>query len=118
MGFAQGNFAKVWKVEQGKGNYLVAEMSTSKKNKDTGKYDTDWQNKFVRLVGTAKTQAESFKGGESVKIGRCDVTNSYDKDKKVTYTNYVVFNFDDANASGGNTNSKPTTDLGESELPF
>lgn len=124
MGFAQGNFAKVWKVEQGKGNYSVAQMSTSKKNKETGKYDTDWQNSFVRLVGTANTQAKAFKDGESVKIGKCEVTANYDKEKKVTYTNYVIFNFDDANTSNGG-NSKPatastpkSTDLDSDELPF
>lgn len=122
MGFSQGNFAKVWKVDQGKGNYSVAQMSTSKKNKDTDKYETDWQNSFVRLVGTANDQAKAFKDGESVKIGRCDVTNNYDKEKKITYTNYVVFSFEDANGnSGGNTKPKSTPktdDFEEDSLPF
>lgn len=121
MGFAQGNFAKVWKVEDGKGNYSVAQMSTSKKNKATGEYETDWQNSFVRLVGTANDQAKSFKEKESVKIGRCDVTNNYDKEKKITYTNYVIFNFEDANtSSGGETKPKSITppSVEDDDLPF
>lgn len=121
MGFGQGNFAKVWKVEDGKGNYSVAQMSTSKKNKTTGEYETDWQNNFVRLVGTANDQAKSFKEKESVKIGRCDVTNNYDKEKKITYTNYVIFNFEDANTSGGG-DAKPKSitppSVEDDDLPF
>lgn len=121
MGFGQGNFAKVWKVEDGKGNYLVAEMSTSKKNKQTDKYETDWSNKFVRLVGTAKDQAKSFKEKETVKIGRCDVTANYDAEKKITYTNYVIFNFEDVNSNGGGSTKPETTQpttLLDDDLPF
>ena len=35
MGFRQGAYAKIWKIED-KGNYHVAQMSISRKNKDTG----------------------------------------------------------------------------------
>ena len=34
MGFRQGAYAKIWKVEN-KGNYHVAQISISRKNKDT-----------------------------------------------------------------------------------
>lgn len=106
MGFRQGAFAKIWKVEN-KGNYHVAEMSVSKKN-DAGGYDVTWQNKFVRLVGTAHTQADKLDISKSVKIGACDVTNKYDKDKNTTYTNYVIFAFEDENDKNNNAkNSKP-----------
>ena len=40
MGFGQGKFGHIWKLEN-KGNYHVAEMSTSKKNKNTDQYETD-----------------------------------------------------------------------------
>lgn len=115
MGFRTGTFAKVWNVKKGNGNYYVAEMSTSKKMKDRdgndilengkAKYETDWSNKFVRLVGTAAKQAETLKAGDSVKIESCDVTNKYDKEKKVTYTNYVIFAFAD-NGSNSNQSSR------------
>ena len=126
MGFRNGTYAKVWKLEN-KGKYMVAEMSTSKKNKDTDKYETDWSNKFVRLVGTAAKQAESLQDGASVKIGECDVTNNYDKEKKITYTNYVIFNFHEEDGNKGNpkpeqTSSKPVatpvTIEEDDDLPF
>lgn len=96
MGFRQGAYAKIWKVEN-KGNYHVAQISISRKNKDTGAYDTEWQDSFVRLVGTAHQQIETMDISHNVKIGSCDVTNKYDAQKKTTYTNYVIFNFEDNN---------------------
>ena len=104
MGFGQGKFAKIWNLED-KGNYHVAEMSVSKKNKETEQYETEWANKFVRLVGKAHNQAKSLDISKSVKIGSCDVTNKYEKEKNTTYTNYVVFEFEDANS---NQTSRPT----------
>lgn len=98
MGFGQGKFGHIWKLEN-KGNYHVAEMSTSKKNKNTDQYETDWANKFVRLVGTAHQQAGSLDLSKNVKIGACEVTNKYDKEKNTTYTNYVIFGFEDVDGS-------------------
>lgn len=94
MGFKQGGYAHIWKVEE-KGNYSVAEISTSKKNKTTDEYETDWSNKFVRLVGTAHDQIKTMDISKNVKIGACEVTNKYDKEKNTTYTNYVIFGFED-----------------------
>lgn len=105
MGFKQNGFAHIWKIEN-KGNYHVAEMSTSKKDKETGQYETDWTNKFVRLVGTAHQQIEKMDISKNVKIGACEVTNKYDKEKNTTYTNYVIFGFEDAN-SGTSQPVKP-----------
>lgn len=108
MGFGKGNFATIWRTED-KGRYTVAEMSTSKKNKETDQYETDWNNKFVRLVGTAHDQAKNFKERERVKIGSCDVTNKYDKEKNTTYTNYVIFGFEDVNGSNSKSNNKQSS---------
>lgn len=102
MGFGQGKFGHIWKLEN-KGNYHVAEMSTSKKNKETEQYETDWTNKFVRLVGTAHQQADSLDISKNIKIGACEVTNKYDKEKNTTYTNYVIFGFEDVNGGNGQT---------------
>ena len=131
MGFSKGNYCRIWKLEN-KGNYHVAQISTSKKNKQTDQYETDWQDSFVRLVGTAHTQAQSFNIGDkgmSAKIGACDVTNKYDKEKRTTYTNYVIFGFEEIDGNnGGNNQSKaaPKKDDGfinipdgaDEELPF
>lgn len=128
MGFGTGKFAHIWKLEN-KGNYHVAQMSTSKKNKETDQYETDWQNSFVRLVGTAHAQADSLDITKNVKIGACEVTNKYDKEKNVTYTNYVIFGFEDVdNSKQGNSNAQKAEkkddgfmnipDNADEELPF
>lgn len=129
MGFRQDAFAKVWKSEN-KGNYSVVELSTSKKNKDTNTYETDFSYKFVRFIGTAHKQLESLADGASIKIGNCEVTNSYDKEKKISYTNYLVFSFEipDGNNTKSNTASVPSKVVGDGfmnipdgldeELPF
>lgn len=112
MGFGQGKYGHVWKIEN-KGNYHVAEMSTSKKNKQTDQYETDWTNKFVRLVGTAHNQIESMDISKNVRIGACEVTNKYDKEKNTTYTNYVIFGFEDVD--GGNQSAKPASSKANSD---
>lgn len=93
MGFRKGAYAKVWSWKDGNGNYKVAEMSTSKKEGDG--YQTDWSNKFVRLVGTAAKQIESLGDSPRVRIGECDVTNNFDKAKQTLYTNYVILSFEE-----------------------
>ena len=93
MGFRQdARFVKVWEVEN-KGNYHIVSLSTSKKNKDTNEYETYFSNKFVRFIGTAHTLAADLKKGDTIKLGSCEVTNKYDKEKNITYTNYLVYSF-------------------------
>ena len=126
MGFRQGSYAKIWNLED-KGNYHVAEMSISKKNKETDQYETEWANKFVRLVGKAHNQAKSLDTSKSIKIGTCDVTNKYEKEKSATYTNYVIFELEDINSNQGSSPA-PSQAIGDGfmnipdgideELPF
>lgn len=126
MGFSTNSYAHIWNMED-KGNYHVAEMSISRKNKETDKYETEWSNKFVRLVGTAHEQAKTLDTSKNVKIGRCDVTNNYSKEKNTTYTNYVIFNFEDGNSGTSNSashsqkskdNFMDVSDAIDEELPF
>lgn len=139
MGFRQGAYAKIWSVED-KGNYSICNLSISKKNKDTDKYYVEFQDGFVRLVGTAHTDISGMdipENGLSIKISSCDVTNNYDADKKKLYTNYVIFGFEipennNGNSGGAKKSSKstpnvkkntkaaptPAVDEGEDELPF
>ena len=69
------------------------QLSTSKKSKDGLKYDTDFSG-FVNLVGHAHNKAADLKEGDKIKIGDFEVTNSYNKEKKVTYTNVAVFEYE------------------------
>jgi len=93
MGFRTGSFAKVWRFED-KGNYAVVEISTSKKNKQTDQYETDFASKFVRFIGQAHTDIIAMADGVKIKLGDVEVTNSYNKETKVAYTNFLVFSFE------------------------
>ena len=130
MGFRTGAYATIWQVKQGKGNYTDVRLSISKKNRQTNEYEQDFSG-FVRFIGTAHQRANSLKERDRIRIGDCEVTNSYDKEKNVTYTNFAVFSFEDANG-GTNTNQNsqaspnPQSDgfmnipdgIDDSELPF
>lgn len=109
MGFRQrdsegrGGFARIWNVEN-KGNYSIAKVSTSKKRKD-GSYETDFQDGFVRLIGSAHEKAQTLNVGEkgvAIQITSCEVTTPYDAQAKKGYVNYAIFAFDipDGNDSG------------------
>lgn len=108
MGFRTGAYATIWEVKNGSGNYTDVRMSISKKNKQTDQYETDFSG-FVRFIGTAHQKANTLKEKDRIKIGECEVTNSYDKEKKVTYTKFAVFSFEDAN--GSNTNVSQNTQI-------
>ena len=114
MGFRQGAYARIWNVND-MGNYSFANVTVSRKDKETGEYKVEFSDGYVRLVGNAHTAAkelglpdrEHFNSkvdrGVSIQITSCDVTNNYSaKDKKV-YTNCVIFGFeipDDNNDTG------------------
>lgn len=126
MGFRQdARFVKVWEVED-KGNYHIVSLSTSKKNKETDKYETDFSNKFVRFIGTAHKLAADLKEGDVIKLGSCEVTNKYDKEKNTTYTNYLVYSFEkeDDNSNSNQSVAKKDdsfmniSDSIDEELPF
>lgn len=103
MGFRAGAYASVWEVKGGKGNYTDVRISTSKKKNDA--YETDFSG-WVRFIGTAHQKANSLKARDRIKISDCEVTNSYNKEKDVTYTNFAVFTFENAN---GNPNQNGST---------
>ena len=106
MAFRTGAYATIWEVKPVTGNFTDVRLSTSKKNKQTDQYETDFSG-FVRLIGTAHQMASSLGEKSKIKIGDCEVSNHYDKDKKVTYTNFAIFSFE--NADGGNQTAKPNT---------
>lgn len=125
MGFRKDSYATIWEVKKGNGNYSDVRLSTSRKNKQTDEYVTDFSG-FVRFIGTAHQNAGSLKEKDRIKIGDCEVTNSYDKEKKVTYTNYAVFSFEMAN-SGQQTQQQTQPSIAgfenipsdvDTELPF
>ena len=102
MGFRNNAYAKVWKAED-KGNYSVVELSTSKKNKQTDQYETDFSSKFVRFIGKAHVDISD---GVRIKLTEVEVTNSYNKETKQAYTNFLVYGFENADGQLSNPQSK------------
>lgn len=91
--FSNGSYATIWANED-KGNYSVLEMTTSKKDKESGEYKTDFSSKFVRFVGQAHNKAKKYKLDRQsrIKIESCGVTVEPGNNNK-WYTNFVVFDF-------------------------
>lgn len=117
MGFRQadsegrGGFARVWSVED-KGNYSICKISTSKKRKDGDGYDTDFQDGFVRFIGSAHEKIKSMNvtdKGVAIQITSCEVTTPYNAETKKGYTNYAVFAFNEPEGSGGDSGKKKST---------
>lgn len=100
-------------------------LSVSRKNKQTGEYEQDFSG-FVLCIGTAAARnAAKLNTGARIKIGDCDVTTKYDPQKKITYTNFKMFSFEDAdgnnNSEPDKTDPQPPVDEGEvdeNRLPF
>lgn len=132
MGFREGAYARVWSAEKGKGNYSVCNLNISKKDKETNEYNIDFQDGYVKFIGDAHKLISSIdipeKGGVSIKITSCEVTNKYDKEKKKIYTNFIIYGFEFPDSNDNNKSSskatkekgiinEPTSDE-DYELPF
>lgn len=120
--FSNGSYASIWSVNKGKGNYYDVRISTSRKRKDTGNYETDFSG-FVRFCGEAGNQIASLEGKDGgnrpitrVRLGNVGVTNTYDREKKITYWNAVVFSIEDGKSKNDEFMSLPDGD--DEELPF
>lgn len=127
MGFRPGAYAKVWEVTPMSDTSTKVRMSVSRKNKQSGEYEQDFSG-FVLAIGTAAAhKAAGLKEGDRIKLGDVDVSTKYDREKKITYTNFKMFSFDIENGgdassgSGGNTDPQPSVDGGEPDdnrLPY
>lgn len=128
MGFRQNAYATIWAVDGVTDTRTKARISISRKNRQTGEYETDFSG-FVDFIGTAAARkALSLKERDRIRLGDVDVTNNYNKERNITYTNYKIFSFEtqsEINASNGNsgytTEPQKEVDSGEiddSYLPF
>lgn len=117
MGLRTGAFATIWSVEN-KGNFSNVRVSTSKKNKTTGAYEQDFSG-YLRFIGEAHRNVASLKEKDRIKIGEFEVTTNYDAAKKITYTNYAVFTFENQNgdtaAPAAKKQPKPDVELPQNE---
>lgn len=106
MGFRVGSYATVWSVEPKTDTWTKINITVSRKNKDTGEYDTEFRG-FVDCFGTAVAKkASSLTSGDRIKLGDVDVKTSYDKQKEILYTNFQLFNFELVSNESGETSAK------------
>lgn len=92
--FSTGVYFKVWGVVDN-GNYAEVDCSTSKKNAQTGNYETDFSSKFVRFIGEAYRKKPQ--PNERIKVTSCAVQNVIERDGQRQYLKspqYLVFNFE------------------------
>lgn len=89
----------VWSAEPSKsGNTTRVRLSSSRKNKKTDEYEQDFSG-FCTFIGPAHEMAKNLQEKDRIKILECDVGTTYDKEKKIEYINYKVFNFEMADGS-------------------
>ena len=116
--FSVNSYAKIKSVED-KGNYALCKISTSKKDRVSGKYETDFIA-TARFVGDAYKQRPMT--DQRIKITSCGTTNCYVKDDKLEFPKsptYVVFGYELQDDNGGvSTPNLDMTELEKSELPF
>lgn len=94
MGFRNGAFVKVWEVQPKNEKRTTLRVTISRKRQDTSEYVQEFTG-FIDCIGTAcADKASKLKDGDRIKLVNCDVSNSYDKDKGVTYWNCKVFAFE------------------------
>jgi len=97
------------------GKYVKARMQTSEK-----KQDGTWENSgwFVNFVGKAKDKVAGLGDKSKIEVTSMKITNVYNKEKKQSYLNVVVF---DCEVTGAVNNDAdgfiPVEDDGEG-LPF
>lgn len=121
MGFREGAWATVWEVKKNpSGKSYNVNMSTSRKNKDTDEYETDWSG-FAMFAGDAAKKAATLKARDRIKLNGCEVTTRYVKEKNEKYTNYTVWDFDMSDFSSGGGKSRKNDDeygIDEDSTPF
>lgn len=109
MGFRNGGYMTVWSVEEGKsGKTTRVRLSSSRKDKRTGEYVQDFSG-YCTFIGPAHEMAGKLNQRDRIKLGECDVTNSYDKEAKTTYVDYKVFGFEPLSPSGSSTRSSASS---------
>ena len=77
---------------ENKGNYVQANLSTGKKDKDGNWTNMNWFG--ARFVGKAKEQAEKLRSKDKIEIISGLIENNYVKDSGKTYINVVIFEFE------------------------
>lgn len=119
MAFKTNGYLTIWEIKPISDTMTKARVSSSRKNKQTGEYETDFSG-FVTFNGTsAASKAANLRERDRIKLGDVDVTNRYDKERDVTYTNFRIWSFEMADeAQPANNHSEPANPAEETNEPF
>ena len=113
MGFTTRSVLKVWEVHPLENTNAVVRLKVthSYKKKDSEEWVQDF-NEYVSVVGTAMAQkARSLKSGDLIMVNLCDVTNTYDKEKKQTFYNFSIRDFEKFDPKNPSKKSAPKEEV-------
>lgn len=115
MGFRNGAYARVWDVKTVSDTITNVKLSISRKNKKTDEYIQDFSG-FVDFLGSANAQkALNLRRGDTIKLGDTDVSTSYKKETKQSFTQFKVFSFENVDNSNKPAEAHNDVDSGEVE---
>lgn len=136
MGWRNGAYATVWAHKDKDGNDRVvdsisdrltsARISISRKDKNTGKYNTEF-SKFVKFAGTsAARKALQLQERDRIRLLEVEYYEEPGKVKGEYYQNWMVYDFEiqerDRDFTQQNAQPTPSVDEGydedDSHLPF
>ncbi len=117
--FSNGSYATVWREGKSKSDKVKSYQISTQRKKDDGTYETDFQS-FVTFVGKAKDLELHEK--DRIKIVSCGVRNSYNKEKGVTYTDFIIFEAEKVQSKSTPTGNSGIPDgftaLTDDDVPF
>lgn len=95
MGFRNNAIATVWKIKEsdGESKFRDVQISTSKRNKKTGDYESDFSG-YVRFVAKAVAGVENLKEKDRIILKNVDVSRRYDKERGREFINFTVFEWE------------------------
>lgn len=104
MGFRDGAFCKLWKLDTS-GKYPTGQISISRKDKDTGEYVDDFSG-YVTFIGDAANAVKKLPAQARFKIKGCDVSRIWSKEKQREFINFRVFDLEDVTNTRSTSNDQ------------
>lgn len=117
MGFRNGCYAKVWKIERPEGKkYASVSLSVSRKRREGEGYETIFSD-YVMFTGNALQSIDQLHTGDRIRLMDVDVNNAYKKDTKEKRYFFFVSEWEpaDSRANQSPTDPAPTDD---GDIPF
>ena len=99
MAFRNNSYATIWEVKPS-ANYTDVRLSTSHKKPNTNpaEYETDFSG-YVRFIGDAHKMAAGLRQRDRIKLDEVAATNTYNKEKNITYYNFQCYAFSPADSN-------------------